>query len=77
MIEGVLSSAVNGLRIHAGDAARASGNLVKATSRPDNLEEGVVNSVVELTQAKVGFAASAKVLSTGDEMAGRLIDIFA
>lgn len=77
MIDGILSTAATGLRIHANDAARAADNLVRASARPETLESGVVESIVDLTRAEIGFAASAETLRTGDEMTGRLLDIFA
>lgn len=77
MIDSVLTTAATGLRIHAADAARASDNLLKATTSPETLEKGVTESIVDLTQAKIGFSASATVFRTGDEMTGRLVDILA
>jgi len=77
MIDSVLTTAATGLRIHAADAARASDNLLKATTQPDTVEQGVIESITDLTQAKIGFAASATVFRTGDEMTGQLVDIFA
>ncbi|MEQ8666124.1 MAG: hypothetical protein RIC16_10385 [Rhodospirillales bacterium] len=76
MIDAILTTAASGLRVHAGDAARAADNLVQATTRPDTLEAGVVESIVDLTRAKIGFSASAATLRAGDEMSGRLLDIF-
>ena len=77
MIDGILTTAATGLRVHAADAARASDRLVRATTQPESLEAGVVESIVELTRAEIGFSASAQTLRTGDEMSGRLLDILA
>lgn len=56
------------------DARRAAVEIASASKVEANKPTDVVQSVLELNQAKQAVEASAKVVKTADEMIGTLLD---
>ena len=74
----VLSNALNGLYQQNRRIDSAAENIIKQTSQFEQIKEtdpSLEESVVDLTLAKVGYKANAKVIKAQDDMFGTLMDI--
>ncbi len=76
MLDSALSSALRGLSINTALAEKAAGNIAQTgAAGAGNSTANLVQDVVDLKQAQIGFSANIKVAEVAKDMQQRLLDI--